>query len=160
MDVYALSCFYANVSAKGIEGSYTTTDTGSYFMQFDSGDYTVLSDAEGYVETSKKTTVEALSTVSADIGLPVDTKSASISGQVTNKKTGDPIEGATVILKKKKDKQTTTTDSDGNYSFTGLEAGTYKLIVKKSGYKKCTKSKVKVETNTEKTMNVKMKSKK
>ncbi|MDZ4245998.1 MAG: carboxypeptidase-like regulatory domain-containing protein, partial [Dehalococcoidia bacterium] len=150
----------AEVTAKGMDGSYRTTETGSYFMQFDSGDYTVSGDASGYVKTSKKTTVEALGTVAADIGLPLDTKSAGIVGQVTDKKTGNTIEGVTVTVKKKGFKETTTTDSGGNYSFTGLEAGKYKLIAKKSKYKKYQKAKLKLEANKEKTVNIKMKSKK
>jgi len=48
----------------------------------------------------------------------------SVSGQVTDSSTGNPVAGATVTLSTG---ATTTTDSSGNYSFTGLAPGAYSV---------------------------------
>lgn len=61
----------------------------------------------------------------------------SISGVVTDE-SGDPVSGAEVTLKSKKlqFKDSGTTGTNGEYEFSGLNAGKYTLKVIKSGYKK------------------------
>lgn len=68
---------------------------------------------------------------------PTPTPKSSVSGTVTTKKSGKPINRAKVSLKSKeldfKDK--TTTDNDGKYLFSDLNAGNYTLKVQKQGFK-------------------------
>lgn len=139
----------AIVQAKDVDGSYTATDSGAYVMELDSGEYAVSAQKSGYIKNTETAKVSALSTTNTDIGLEVDPKSSSISGTVTDKKTGEPLEGATITIKKKSFKEETTSDSEGKYSFTELEAGKYKMIAKKSGYKKYKKNKIKLKINHE-----------
>jgi hypothetical protein len=57
-----------------------------------------------------------------------------LSGQVTNLNTGGAISGATVSLSGPTS-ASTTTDASGNYSFSGIPAGTYTVTGTASGYK-------------------------
>ncbi|MCF6147445.1 MAG: PQQ-binding-like beta-propeller repeat protein [Candidatus Kuenenia sp.] len=150
----------STVQVKDIEGSYTTTDSGAYVMELDSGEYSVSAQMSGYVKNTETAKVNALATTKKDIGLEVDPKSSSVSGMATDKKTGDPLEGVTITIKKKGLKEEITSNTEGMYSFTGLESGKYKMIAKKSGYKKYRKKKIKLKTNQEVTQNLKLKSKK
>jgi len=56
---------------------------------------------------------------------------SSITGKVTNLKTGEPIPGASVYLKNNKN---TITDFDGNYSFDNLSDGNYDLFISFIGF--------------------------
>jgi hypothetical protein len=64
----------------------------------------------------------------------------TISGQVTMStgnlaRTGDPLAGATIeILNQQEKGTTTTTDSNGRYSFFGLEPGAYAVRATKPGF--------------------------
>lgn len=63
----------------------------------------------------------------------------TISGQVTMStgnlaSTGDPLAGATVDILNEHEKVTTTTDSNGRYSFLGLQPGTYVARAAKIGF--------------------------
>jgi len=148
------------VHVEGIDGSYTTTDSGAYVMELDSGEYSVSAQMSGYIENTETAKVNALSTTERDIGLEIDPKSSAITGTVTDKKTGEPLEGVSVTIKKKSFEEETTSDSEGRYSFTELESGKYKMIAKKDGYKKYTKEKITLKINEEVAKNLTMKSKK
>src|SRR5699024_3616795 len=58
---------------------------------------------------------------------------ATISGTVTNEKTGDPIEGATVLLKEDANIEPVETDADGHFSLTAYE-GTYTMQIVAKDY--------------------------
>jgi len=59
----------------------------------------------------------------------------SISGTVTDKDTGNPIEGATIT----DGTHTTTTDANGNYTLTNLKEDGYIFTISKDGYNHQTK---------------------
>jgi 5-hydroxyisourate hydrolase-like protein (transthyretin family) len=64
---------------------------------------------------------------------------STISGTVTDAKTGQALAQVKVTLYDSNGKVATTqTDSNGYYEFTDLPAGTYKLKFSKKGYKKVT----------------------
>ena len=146
----------ATIGVKGTNGYYATTKSGAYFLQLNSGTYTVSIEATGYEASSKTIRVDALSTTTENIALAVNTKTSTISGQVTAKKTGELLEGTIITVKKKGVKETTTTGSDGSYSITGLESGKYNLTAKKQRYETC-KTKIKLDANGEKTLPIKLK---
>ncbi len=63
----------------------------------------------------------------------------TISGQVTKSTgnlavTGEPLAGATVGIVNAEGKATTTTDSNGRYSFFGLQPGAYSVTATKAGF--------------------------
>jgi hypothetical protein len=65
----------------------------------------------------------------------IDPLTASISGQVTTADTGAPIRGAEVRLSiDGRFSRLATTNDEGRYELRNLPAGTYKLIVSKSGF--------------------------
>ena len=145
----------AAVSVEGAKGSYTTTDSGAYFLQLSSGDYTLSVDTSGYETTAQKITVSALSTTTENIGLTANTQPASISGKVKEQKKNKPLKEVTITIKKKTFTSTVTTDSAGNYSVTDLESGRYTLTARKSGYKGYKKN-VRLEAGKEKKLNIKL----
>ncbi|OHB74548.1 MAG: hypothetical protein A2W17_04410 [Planctomycetes bacterium RBG_16_41_13] len=85
--------------------------------------------------------------------------SAGVSGTVTSEQ-NEPVKGAQVVLKntKTKFKDKGTTGTSGEYEFSNLDAGKYKVAVKKSGYSKGKKS-FKLKDGQEKTVNVTLKTK-
>ena len=145
----------ATVAAEGTKGSYKTTESGAYFMQLNSGTYTVSSDAAGYDTSTRKVRVDALSTVTENIGLAQATQPAGIFGQIQDKKNNLPLDGVTITLRNKAFRESTATDSGGNYSFTGLESGKYRLIAAKSGYRNYKKD-INLRTSETKKINIKM----
>jgi len=145
----------AAVSVQGAKGSYTTTDSGAYFLQLSSGDYTLSVDASGYATTAQKITVSALSTTTENIGLTENTQPASISGKVKEQKRNKPLKEVTITIKKKTFTSTVTTDSAGNYSVTDLESGRYTLTARKSGYKGYKKN-IKLKAGKEIKLNIKL----
>ena len=65
----------------------------------------------------------------------IDPLTSSISGLVTTADTGAPIRGAEVRLSiDGRFSRLATTDDEGRYEMRNLPAGTYKLIVSKSGF--------------------------
>jgi len=73
-------------------------------------------------------------------------KKTDLAGGVYNNDSKKPLGNVTVTalhLSTKKEK-VVLTDADGNYAFTDLEAGTYKFVFAKSGFKKLVKEKVQI----------------
>lgn len=124
----------ATITIQGLEGSYSPAKNGAYLLQLYSGKYTVSVDASGYKTVNKTLQVNAPSTTEKNIGLNVATQSASISGKIKDKKTKEPLEGVTITVEKEESTETTTSDSNGNFSITGLVSGRYKVTAGKSGY--------------------------
>lgn len=64
----------------------------------------------------------------------------TVSGKIISPVSLQPVEGMTCTLQlvdrkgTKSSVQTTTTDAEGAYSFSGLEAGTYRMITSRSGH--------------------------
>ena len=73
-------------------------------------------------------------------------RKADLMGGVYSNDSKKPLGNVTVTalhLSTKKEK-VVLTDADGNYAFTDLEAGIYKFVFAKSGFKKLVKEKVQI----------------
>lgn len=81
--------------------------------------------------------------------------STTLSGKVTNLNTGGAISGATVSITGPAT-ASTTTDANGNYSFTGLQPGTYSVTGTHSGYKARTYSNVTVTAGQTTTQDIQL----
>ncbi|HSM60532.1 MAG TPA: carboxypeptidase regulatory-like domain-containing protein, partial [Longimicrobiales bacterium] len=115
-------------------GATTTTDgSGQYtFADVDAGSYTVT--ISGYpADATFTTTSQAAAITTADQVVTVNfsgtyVRTSAITGFVTAG--GSPIQGVTVSIGS--GTPTTQTDAGGQYSFSGLRAGTYTVTI--SGY--------------------------
>ena len=58
----------------------------------------------------------------------------TLAGQVTDEKTGEPLEGALLVVKLGDVNRQDMTDANGNYSIDLLEAGRYNVNASVSGY--------------------------
>ena len=120
----AVEAFTVKGEAQGTElFSATTAADGSYAASFtvvdEPSEITVTATAEGFEDLEQ--IVSFAEEMTADFQLePVDTTTeASISGTVTDKDTGDPIEGATITGEAGGEELfSTTTGSDGSYEAT------------------------------------------
>lgn len=90
-------------------------------------------------------------------GTGEDNKKTDIAGGVIHAETKKPIGNVSVtaysINKKEK---VVITDASGNYAFSELKPGTYKLVFEKTGYKKVTKDKVTIRPDEGCQLNVEM----
>lgn len=69
--------------------------------------------------------------------MPQRNLTSSLHGTVTNLKKA-PLEGATILLIGDVSNYTRTSDANGRYNISGIRAGTYEIIVWKSGYRNMT----------------------
>jgi hypothetical protein len=108
--------------------SVTTGASGSFsFGWVPVGAYTVIVTATGYASNTTSTIINSGQTTILVVPLPPRT--ASISGRVTSAVDGHALAGATVFT----GSAATTTDSNGNYSFSSLPAGSYTLTASSAG---------------------------
>ena len=86
-----------------------------------------------------------------------DSKKTDIAGGVYHADTRKPLGNVvvTAYTNSKKEKAVTT-DNTGNYSFSDLKPGTYKLVFEKSGYRKVTKEKVVIRGDEGCQLNIEM----
>lgn len=84
-------------------------------------------------------------------------KKTDITGGVLNMDTKKPLMNVTVTayLAEKKEK-VAMTDSNGNYAFSELKPGSYKLVFEKDGFKKVTREKVVIRPEEGFLLNVEM----
>ena len=90
-------------------------------------------------------------------GTGEDCTKKDIGGGVVNADTKKPMSNVvvTAYTNSKKEKAVTT-DNTGNYSFSDLKPGTYRLVFEKSGFKKVTKDKVVIRGDEGSLLNVEM----
>ena len=115
-------------------GSSTKTDPadGSYSLMSAAGTFTVEAETYGYESVEQEVEVEADQAVEANFTLD-ELDQATVTGTITNEATGDPIEGATLLLVEDANVEPVETDADGDYSLTAYE-GTYTLKVMAKDY--------------------------
>ena len=130
-------------------GSTTTNSAGSYTLaNVPVGSITLTASAPGYQSSTHSATVTANNTTTSNFTLtPATAQTGSISGQVKSS-TGVAIAGAAVSYSG----GTATTNSSGNFSLTGVAAGTLALTASANGYLSASLS-VKVTANTTTTAN-------
>ena len=75
-------------------------------------------------------------TASASTAITVQSPVGGASGRVTDSATGLPVSGAVVTIAG----QSVTTGADGNFSFSGITAGTYTLTISRTGYTSTSRS--------------------
>lgn len=90
-------------------------------------------------------------------GTGEESKKTDIAGGVIHSETRKPISNVSVVayVANKKEK-VATTDSQGNYSFSDLKPGTYKLVFEKDGFKKLIREKVHIRGDEEFQLNVEL----
>lgn len=95
------------------------------------GTYSILIKADGYDDYIDDVYMEG----NNDIAVPMFKTVYTVSGLVSDIKDNSPIAGATVsLINGEIEAYTTTTDETGAFSFDVREKGTYKFVVKASGY--------------------------
>ena len=108
--------------------------------------------------TATATAAATATATSAPTNTPTPTTApsgiGSITGTVTDVATNQPIANATVSTSPAS--YSTTTDSNGNYTLSNVNAGTYWVVVKASGYNANDAAGVTVTNNTATTANVAM----
>lgn len=114
----------ATVAAGSVQN--TTGSNGRYSLSLLPGTYTITFSKTGYFGSSSPLTVGANETKTVNIAM---VRIAILTGTITDKKTGNPISGATVIAGSTQ----TSTGSDGKYTL-NVPPGNYNLTVSMTGY--------------------------
>ena len=124
----------AQVSIEGQDRSVNTNpDDGTYSLRYAGGEYTLIAEAYGYTTKEENVTIERDETTTVDFTLDAIPQ-ATISGTLTNKSTGEPIENATILLKEDANITPVKTDAKGQYELTAYE-GTYTVKITARGFK-------------------------
>ncbi len=119
---------------EGTDLSATTNTKGYYLIEsVPAGEQKVTASADGYYSETATVTVTEGATVTQNFTLvsipPAETW--TVSGTVRDG-AGDALEGTTVTIEGTS--QSATTDSEGIYSISDVEEGTYDITASKSGY--------------------------
>ncbi|WP_101846926.1 S8 family serine peptidase [Halobacillus sp. Marseille-P3879] len=124
----------ATVSVLETDKSVTTDPSdGSYRILTAAGEYTLEASAYGYNSSTEEVEVTEDGQVNTNFTLD-PMPSGEVTGTVTNERTGDPIEGATVYVVEDAAVTPVETDENGVYSLTAYE-GDYTLEIRAPGYK-------------------------
>ncbi|MFJ7934672.1 S8 family serine peptidase [Sporosarcina sp. NPDC096371] len=105
---------------------------GKYSLNHGVGTFTAKAEAYGYQSKEQSVTIEADKSTKANFTLE-EMPQATVSGSITDKSTGEGIEGATLLLLEDANITPVVTDVNGNYSITAYE-GDYTLNVIARGY--------------------------
>jgi hypothetical protein len=106
---------------------------GDYYRLLNSGTYSLTASKYGYVpKTINNIILAANSSVTADFVLEKDVQ-YSITGQITNGLTGNPVENVSVSITNAP-VEATLTNISGNYTLNNVTAGTYYIKLKKNNY--------------------------
>jgi len=138
----------ATVVVEGTNLSATTDANGDYLLEnVPAGDQQVTASADGYYSETEMVTVVEDDTVTQNFVLDAipPAPTYTVSGIVTDTDEGYALEGATVAIEETG--QTAITDSEGTYSISDIEEGTYDITASKEGYASQTKT-VTVDSNT------------
>jgi FtsP/CotA-like multicopper oxidase with cupredoxin domain len=86
-----------------------------------------------------------------------ETRKTDIAGGVIHTDSKKPLSNVSVTAySASKKEKVVYTDANGNYSFSELRAGTYKLVFEKDGFKKVTREKVTIHPEEGCQLNVEM----
>ncbi|WP_188454287.1 S8 family peptidase [Virgibacillus oceani] len=111
---------------------YTNPEDGTYSLTHPAGTFTVQAGAYGFISEQQTVTVEDDGVAEANFTLD-EIPQGTITGTITDQNTGEPIEGATILLVEDANVTPVETDAEGNYSITAYE-GTYTLKVMARDY--------------------------
>ncbi|MFJ7727821.1 S8 family serine peptidase [Neobacillus sp. NPDC097160] len=110
----------------------TNPENGSYKLPHASGKYTVQAEAYGYHSKQQSVTFEKDKAIQADFTLEEIPK-VTVSGVITDKITGEAVDGVTLLLMEDANIAPVATNKDGKFELTVYE-GTYTLRAMRSGY--------------------------
>ena len=114
-----------------LDGNEVTTNSGGqYQFIVDPGAYFITFDKAGYQGGAMSILLQEGDNILNVQMVLITTPEATLVGQVTDVSTGQPINQVKVTL----DSLVGYTDASGQYSFEGLEPGTYDMMLEKSGY--------------------------
>ncbi|MDR6224162.1 bacillopeptidase F [Desmospora profundinema] len=123
----------AQVSVLETGRSVTTNpQDGSYRLLHPAGEFTVRAETYGYRSADQRVLVERDGTTTANFVLEPIPR-GTITGTVTNERTGEPITHATIYLREDAAVQPVQTDENGRYTLEAYE-GSYTLHVSAPGY--------------------------
>lgn len=111
---------------------YTNPADGSYSLRHSAGTFTVKAGAYGFESGEQTVSLEADQSVRADFTLE-ELPQNTVTGSILDAQTGEPIEGANLLLVEDANVAPVSTDESGNYSLTAYE-GDYTLKVIANGY--------------------------
>jgi bacillopeptidase F len=106
---------------------FTDPATGQYQLSHAAGAYTLQAESYGYQSEQQQVNIERDGVAQANFVLHEIAK-GHISGTVKNKKTGEPLQGATLLLVEDAVVTPVQTDANGHYDITAYE-GNYTLKV-------------------------------
>jgi len=124
----------SKLATSGSDGTYTISGLAA-------GSYTVTVSKSGYSTLSSSITVSTANITNADFSLTAVATSYSMSGTVYSGRSA--LSGATVSISGK----TATTNRYGQFSFSGIQSGTYTLTISKLGYTTYTNSSYPLTSN-------------
>ena len=136
----------ASVIASSRTGGVTVADTvtsgtdGTYeALELAAGNYTIIISATDYQTfTQRNVAIDADTTIDAAL-VPIPPAIGVIGGTVTDSVSGDPIDGAMVIVSSgfggSATADTVTTGADGTYEVTELAAGNYTVTISATDYR-------------------------
>ncbi|MFD2628969.1 S8 family serine peptidase [Oceanobacillus kapialis] len=110
----------------------TDPENGSYSLLHAAGEFTVKAEAYGFASQEQTVSIESEEVSTADFTLE-EIAQHTVTGTITDEATGEPIEGATVIVVEDANVTPVQTDAEGNYSLTAYE-GSYTLKIVATGY--------------------------
>jgi uncharacterized protein YkwD len=114
--------------------STQTDPTGAFEMNTVSpGAVVLLFSKAGFTRLETTLTLEGGQTRTMNVSLN-ETAGASVSGTITDKLTGDPLQGATVTVVDGEKTLSTTASSDGSYSLGGILPGAVEITAGQTGY--------------------------
>src|SRR5690606_3594173 len=132
----------ANVSTLPLEATVSVIESGqsvktnpadgTYSLLHAAGDFTLVAEAYGFHPLEQTVTIEADGETEANFALE-EMNQYTVNGSIVDEATGEPVEGATVILVEDANVEPTTTDAEGDFSLTAYE-GSYTLKVIATGY--------------------------
>lgn len=105
----------------------TNPEDGTFSLTHAAGDFTVQAEAYGFESEQQTVTIEEDEVAQADFTLE-EIDQYTVSGTITDEATGEPIEGATILLVEDANVTPVQSDAEGNYSLTAYE-GTYTLKI-------------------------------
>src|SRR5699024_8915042 len=134
-------------------GSTTNADSedGHYTLMSSPGTFTVKAETYGYESDEQEVDVDADETTEANFKLE-ELAQSTVTGTITDEDTGEPIEGATLLLVEDANVEPVETDEDGHYSLTAYE-DTYTLKVMAKNYHG---TEVEVDLNNDVNLNIEL----
>lgn len=125
------------ISGDGLDRTTTTDASGGYRLEdVPAGDYDgVTATADGYNESDPVNVTVPPNGAASGVDFQVAERTAAVNGTVTDARSGDPIEGATVeVARNGTVVATASTNATGEYRIDGLDPDEYDVTADANGY--------------------------